>query len=89
MVYGKGINNAGYNINPRGGKMCPYYMRWMSMIQRCYDKGALSRDTKYVGVTVCDDWLTFSKFKAWMQQQDWKGKELDKFLNASNWKGKL
>lgn len=80
MVYGIGINDAGYNVNPRGGKMCPYYTRWMSMIQRCYDKGALSRDTKYAGVTVCDDWLTFSKFKAWMQQQDWKGKELDKDL---------
>lgn len=32
----------------------------------------------YKGCTVCDEWLKFSNFKAWMEQQDWQGKQLDK-----------
>ncbi|UZZ63964.1 hypothetical protein A71_158 [Escherichia phage A7_1] len=81
MVYGKGINDAGYNVRP-DEKMCPFYMRWMSMLQRCYDQGALSRDPSYEGTTVCEEWLRFSNFKAWMQTKDWKGKCLDKDLKG-------
>ncbi|MNQ56358.1 hypothetical protein D3C85_704790 [compost metagenome] len=29
---------------------------------------------------VCEEWHLFSNFKAWMEQQDWEGKELDKDL---------
>lgn len=32
------------------------------------------------GVTICDEWLTFSNFRAWVIQQDWVGKCLDKDL---------
>lgn len=34
----------------------------------------------YIGCQVCDEWKVFSNFKAWMEQQDWEGKELDKDL---------
>lgn len=82
MVYGKGIYDGGYNVRKAGEKMCPFYMRWMSMLQRCYDEGALSRDPSYQGVTVCDQWLTFSAFKSWMETKDWQGKCLDKDLKG-------
>lgn len=62
--------------------MCHFYMRWMSMLKRCYDEGSLSRDPSYAGVTVCDEWLTFSNFKSWMEKQDWEGKCLDKGLKG-------
>ncbi|MGL5281383.1 putative restriction endonuclease [Pectobacterium phage vB_PcaM_P7_Pc] len=84
MVYGKGIYDGGYNVRPKGQKMCPYYMKWMSMLQRCYDEGALSRDPSYRDVTVCDEWRTFSNFKAWMETKDWEGKCLDKDLKGGD-----
>ncbi len=53
------------------------YSRWKSMLFRCYGE-----DTKYCyqDCTVCEEWLTFSNFKRWMEQQDYEGKELDKDL---------
>lgn len=77
MVYGKGV------MDLKGCSNTPQYVRWMSMIQRCYDEGALERDPSYIGVTVCDEWLTFSNFKAWMDRQDWEGKVLDKDLSGN------
>lgn len=83
LVYGVGINDADYTVCPTvNGKqvMCPFYRAWTNMLKRCYcTKYQASRQT-YVGCTVCDEWLTFSSFKAWMETQDWKGKELDKDL---------
>lgn len=31
-----------------------------------------------MGCFVADEWLYFSRFKAWMETQDWQGKQLDK-----------
>ena len=93
LVYGVGINDANYVINiheelPRiNGKRnqkiiwwCPFYFRWKGMLQRCYSKSCLERRSSYKGCSVCEEWLTFSNFKAWMEQQDWEGKQLDKDL---------
>jgi len=60
--------------------MCPFYNAWNAMIKRCYSQAHQLRSPTYVGCTVCAEWLRFSNFKAWMEQQDWKGKELDKDL---------
>jgi hypothetical protein len=75
-VYGVGI----YDGN--GESHSPQYTRWMSMIQRCYDPGALFRDPSYKGVEVCEDWKTFRNFRNWMNAQDWVGKCLDKDLSG-------
>lgn len=48
------------------------------MLTRCYNKGELERHPTYVMKSVCKEWLTFSKFKSWMETQDWEGKQLDK-----------
>ena len=83
-VEGYGINDADYTITPTDvngdRKMCKYYARWKNMIQRCYSKSFKEYNTNYDNVTVCEEWLYFSNFKSWMEQQDWKGKELDKDL---------
>ena len=47
------------------------------MLERCYRSSNESRPS-YIDCTVCEEWLTFSNFKAWMEKQDWQGKELDK-----------
>ena len=55
--------------------ICPHYAVWMNMITRVY-RGKQA----YTNVSVCDDWLYFSRFKFWMQTQEWEGKQLDKDL---------
>lgn len=75
MVLGVGINDADYVVAVKVDGVdvcCPFYSRWKELLKRCY--GA-----KWDGErTVCQEWLTFTKFKAWTLSKDWEGKELDK-----------
>ena len=92
LVYGVGINDADYVVmkwetiyvdGVRKQKMvwiCPYYLTWKSMLKRCYSEVYQNRQSTYKGCSVCEEWLTFSNFRAWMVQHDWKGRELDKDL---------
>lgn len=93
FVYGVGINDADYAISayedlPKvNGKRrrkriwyCPFYIKWSSMLQRCYDAAFIQDHPHYLGCSVCEEWFYFSKFKSWMIQQDWEGKDLDKDL---------
>lgn len=92
-VVGVGINDADYVTSVRkelpkaGGKRrrelvweCPFYRKWLSMLQRCYSPKAHIKHSTYKDCTVCEEWLTFSNFRKWMITQDWEGKELDKDL---------
>lgn len=85
LVRGVGINDADYvveRVNKETGKkiFCPFYLRWSGMIERCYSKAYHAERPSYEGCSVCPEWLTFSNFKTWMEQQDWEGKQLDKDL---------
>lgn len=85
-VCGIGINDADYNVtihDETGKKIiwtCPYWEKWRSMIKRCYMSSYHVNHPTYVDCSVCDEWLTFSNFKSWMETQDWENKELDKDL---------
>lgn len=81
LVYGVGINDAGYSVRPTVNDkkiMCPFYRVWSNMIERCYSDSFQRNRPTYIGCTVCDDWLTFSNFKSWMQKQGWQGMQIDK-----------
>lgn len=81
LTYGVGINDSGYIVSPtiNGERFhCPFYTKWQSMLQRCYSVKSQNRKPTYIGCSVCDEWLTFSAFKSWMEKQDWENKELDK-----------
>ena len=73
LLYGVGIDDTDYPKERRtysGGKSkivwyCPVYSRWRNMLRRCYTKS----DKSYEGVTVCDEWLVFSKYKCWYDSQ--------------------
>lgn len=83
LVYGVGINDATYPIKIKdlaSGKriVCPYYTVWSNMLGRCYVEN--SRFKAYSTKYVCNEWLTFSNFKSWMEKQDWEGNVLDKDL---------
>lgn len=79
LVAGVGTNDANYRVNVKG-VWCPYYRRWNRMLQRAYSSKPSCTSAAYYGVTVCEEWLTFSNFKAWMETQDWEDKHLDKDL---------
>lgn len=80
LVQGIGINDADYEVSSsiNGYRICPYYQKWKHMLMRAYsDKYKKDKQT-YLDVTVCEEWHLFSNFKAWMETQDWEGKQLDK-----------
>ncbi len=88
-VHGYGINDADYPTqktekSPDGKrkvvKLCPYYATWSAMLERCFCNNHKAKYPTYKDVTCCEEWLTFSNFKSWMETQDWEGKQLDKDL---------
>lgn len=94
LLCGVGINDADYAtqrnahtyVDDKGVThsvpkwTCPFYSRWHKMINRCYSEKPRTREANkaYDGVTLCDEWLRFTNFKAWMEKQDWEGKSIDK-----------
>ena len=85
-VCGVGINDANYAVRPIGpdGKevRCPYHRVWEKMLKRAYSPAYHARFPTYIGVTVCEEWHSFMAFHAWMETQDWQGKQLDKDIIA-------
>jgi len=83
-VCGVGINDADYAVTQYENGiqvwMCPFYETWKSMLVRCYSEKFQTYRPTYKGVTVVKEWHVFSTFKAWMEKQDWEGKQLDKDL---------
>lgn len=87
LVYGVGINDADYDVVTRyfdvergkgAMRRCPFYTKWVAMLARGYSSLFHSKHPTYLDCMVCDEWLTFSNFKSWMELQDWEGKHLDK-----------
>lgn len=75
LIFGIGVNDLGYPV-----KDCPFYARWKYMHRRCYHTLTHGLMPTYNDKTVHPDWHLASNFKAWMETQDWQGKELDKDL---------
>lgn len=86
LVFGVGINDSELQVSNTvklNNKrvvvwQCEFYSKWLYMLQRCYSEKFKKTRPSYEGCIVCDEWHKFSSFKAWMQQQDWSGKQLDK-----------
>ena len=87
LVCGIGVSDADYVvesiINGRRVK-CPAYRSWMSMLKRCYSAKYHSRYPTYIGVEVCDEWLTFMAFRKWWVENHVDGWQLDKDLLSDN-----
>ena len=79
-ILGVGIRDIKYPTRDKNGKACPYYLRWTNMLKRAYCPKFLKSRPTYQDCSVCEEWLTFSNFKRWMESQDWEGKVLDKDL---------
>lgn len=78
-VYAFGVNDAPYQVNKANeGKRCPYYIQWKNVMARCFSPAFQRNQPKYSACTIAAEWLSFMGFRSWMEQQDWKGKQLDK-----------
>lgn len=73
LIYGVGINDLDYVV-----AKCPFYNTWLEMLRRGFSEKEKERHPTYKDTTVCEEWKTASAFKAWMEQQKWKGLDLDK-----------
>jgi len=85
QVYGVGVNDAWYAISQTiNGKSikCNSYDRWKIMLARCYSKAWQAKKPTYEGCTVCNEWLSFSNFDAWFNENYVEGYELDKDLKV-------
>ena len=93
LVCGIGVNDADYVVQKKedwydeSGKRrqrrvwaCPFYDKWKNMLVRCYSEKEHEKRPNYKDCIVCEEWLTFSNFKKWMEDQDYIGKHLDKDL---------
>lgn len=63
-IYGVGYLGEGLfkkNINNKATKE---YLRWKSMMDRCYN----NKQPTYKGCTVCEEWCNFQKFSKWLNE---------------------
>lgn len=92
LVYGWGVNDADYKVEVKktslsDGKIavnrlfiCPIYRTWKEVLRRCLSDSHKQNHPTYLGVSACEEWRMFSAFRAWMVQQDYAGKHIDKDL---------
>ncbi len=83
LIYGVGVNDSStpvYTYDTGRQVKCRYYQVWTGMLERAFSSKFQEKNPTYVGTTVHNDWLSFSKFKEWMITQDWEGNDLDKDL---------
>jgi hypothetical protein len=74
-LYGKGY----LGVDKVSTKSCHSYIVWSGMIRRCYS-GEVDKHPTYQDCTVCDEWLDYSNFYHWYQDNYVGGFELDKDL---------
>lgn len=81
LIFNKGINDCD-DITYINGRDIKSYSVWHSMLGRCYSKKNLARYPTYKDCTVCDEWLYFSNFKKWFDENYIEGTQLDKDILA-------
>ena len=57
--------NIGYVGDTKARNDDNSYQMWRSMLRRCYDLKYKKKQPTYYNCTVCEEWLSFSNFKIW------------------------
>lgn len=68
--YKRTVHGVGYVGNGRfkptiNGKISKCYIKWSSMIARCYDEKTQEKRPTYKGCIVVDEWHNFQNFAEW------------------------
>lgn len=83
IIFGVGINDYEGSIKNKN-KFISSYTCWRNMLCRCYSKEKQKELPSYIGCTVCSEWLHFSIFKQWYDENYREGYELDKDILSQN-----
>lgn len=54
------------------------YRVWENILDRCYNDKAKKRMPTYDGCTMCEEWLMFSNFLKWFEENIKEGQHIDK-----------
>ena len=84
LIYGVARNDYKGSCVDDNGDLLKSYDIWYGMIRRCYDSKSLEYKTTYQDCTVCDEWLFFSNFKEWFDENYQDGYSLDKDIRIHN-----
>ena len=79
-VYGVGFLGVGkYKCKlPTSRKKTASYIKWHSMMQRCYDSKLHKYRPTYKDCTVCEEWHNYQNFAKWFEINHIDGYVLDK-----------
>ncbi len=72
-----GVNDVAKRTHVNGVSVRSYDT-WTSMLKRCYSKKVHNGQPSYIGCSVCDEWLYFSNFLKWYDENYIEGNYLDK-----------
>lgn len=78
-ICGVGINDYEDSIYI-DGQMIQSYHIWQGIIYRCYSGSLHKRQPCYSDCSVCDEWLYFTNFKKWFDENYIEGWDIDKDL---------
>jgi len=73
FLYGLGYVGEGVYKTKNFKKQTPYYVKWFSVFERCYNKVYPS----YKNIKVCEEWCNFQNFAKWYEE-NWKSDYMDK-----------
>lgn len=76
IVCGVGINDSTSSTHTSDDRE-PAYALWKSILGRCYRHSPKKRTT-YLDCSVCNEWLLYSNFKRWFDENFVKGYHIDK-----------
>ncbi|WP_051835180.1 hypothetical protein [Lacrimispora celerecrescens] len=48
------------------------YLRWVDMINRCYNEKFHERQVQYSDCEICDEWKNYSNFKKWYEENHYR-----------------
>lgn len=77
LVWGVGINDYEGCIKCNR-VFLPSYHTWEQMLKRCYSEDFHLKNPTYKDCYVCNEWLSFSNFKRWFDNNNIGGYALDK-----------
>ena len=86
-VYGVGII-GNEKLRDENGEIYESYKRWTEMLWRCYSDECQKKRPTYKGCTVCKEWLNYSNFKKWFNdnyyEMEGERMDLDKDILVKN-----
>lgn len=73
LTHGVGYNSKGKYKVRINGKRTSTYLKWQSMLMRCYSTQRQKKYPTYIGCTVASEWFDFQNFADWLESHAYSG----------------